>query len=136
MTVLAGLYLAAAVLVRGPWLLVMGVLLILARAGRITGLPAVGELIVLAGVEASAWWMERRGQETAPWVTVVAAAAGLAALVAGLGSVVGTAVAALAFSVGRIGQFKAAWERLLRLLEVRTGRLVLGLALILIPWPH
>jgi AcrR family transcriptional regulator len=135
-TVLAALYLAAAVLVRGPWLLFLGVLLLLARTGRLSGTAAVLEVLLLLALEVLARWLEQRGRRVAPWVTIVSAAAALASLVAGLGSLLGTAVASLALSVQRVDDFKAAWERLLRTMEVRAGRFVVGLLLILLPWPH
>ncbi|MGC8488386.1 MAG: hypothetical protein ACP5QO_09245 [Clostridia bacterium] len=136
MTVLAALYLAAAVLVRGPWLLFLGVLLLLARGVRLSGAGAVLELLLLLALEVLARWLEQRGRRVAPWVTIVTAAAALVSLVAGLGSLLGTAVASVALSVQRVDDFKVAWKRLLRMMGVRAGRFVVGLLLILLPWPH
>lgn len=136
MTLLAALFLTAAVLVRGPWLLFLGVLLMFARVGRTWGPGAAGLVLGLLGVEVLSWWLERRGRTVAPWVTMATMAGAVLGLVTGLGTILGTAVAALAPSLRRLDDFKVAWHRLVRTVQVRAGRFVLGLLLILVPWPH
>jgi hypothetical protein len=132
--VLAALGLVAAVVVPGPWLLLIGFAV---AWGRGTSWAAAGGwLALLLALDVLAYGVERRAPRAPPWRMTVAAAAAVAALAAGVGSWLGTALAALGIGFGEVRAFTDAWRRLIRLVEVRLGKLALGLMALLLPWPH
>jgi len=132
--VLAGLGLVAALVLPGPWLLLVGVAAAWARG--MSWASAGGWLGLLLALDVLAYGVERRAPKAPPWRMTVAAAAAVAALAAGLGAWLGTALAALGIGFGEVRAFTDAWRRLLRVVEVRTGKLVVGLLALALPWPH
>lgn len=133
--VLAVFAVAAMVVARGPWLGLAGAALVQQRHAPWTA-ATVGWLALLVMLDGAAWVLEVRAPTAPPWGRTVAAAGAVVALAAGVGAWWGTALAVLGLGFGEVRAFERAWRRLVRLVEVRSAKVLLGLLVLLLPWPR